>query len=80
VTLVGHAEQVADLAWLPDGSRLVSGATDRMVKLWDPDTGEEMATLRGHTRQVQSIAVSADGRRIFSGAEDNTVRMWEVPR
>lgn len=35
VTLGGHSSGVSSLAWTPDGSRLISGSTDRTVRIWD---------------------------------------------
>jgi eukaryotic-like serine/threonine-protein kinase len=35
VTLGSHISRVPSLAWTPDGSRLISGSTDRTVRIWD---------------------------------------------
>ena len=35
LTLTGHAGAVHGVAFSPDGHRLVSGASDRTVKIWD---------------------------------------------
>ncbi len=72
----GHAEEVTDLIWI-DATRLASCSTDRTVRLWDPATGENVATLRGHSRQVRCLAISSDGRRLISGGEDQIVKVWE---
>ena len=37
----------------PDGRRVVSGACDETLKLWDVATGECVATLRGHSNYVR---------------------------
>jgi WD40 repeat protein/serine/threonine protein kinase len=74
--LEGHADRVSALAWLPDGSRLVSGGEDRAVRLWDPVTGEPLCYLRGHLAELRGLAVSPDGHTIVTSGQDSTIRLW----
>ena len=41
-----------------DGRKVVSGAYDYLVKVWDPDTFACLYTLQGHTNRVYSLQVS----------------------
>ena len=41
-----------------DGKRVVSGAYDYLVKVWDPLEGVCLHTLQGHTNRVYSLQVS----------------------
>ena len=43
--LTGHIEHVQSLAFSPNGNSLVSGSSDKTVRIWDVDTSEEIATL-----------------------------------
>ncbi len=76
--LRGHTRGVTSVATSPDGSRIVSGADDNTVRVWDARSGAELACLRGHTGGVTSVATSPDGSRIVSGADDKTVRVWDA--
>jgi WD40 repeat protein len=76
-TLRGHQRDVVCLAFRPDGARLVSGSTDRTVRVWDPATGAEERVLTGHERSLEDVAWSPDGTLIAS-AESQTVRIWRV--
>ena len=67
---VGHELFVWSVAFSPDGTRLASGSGDETVRLWDVETGEEIATLRGHEHFVYSVAFSPDGTRLASGGPD----------
>ncbi|CAG7845863.1 Uncharacterized WD repeat-containing protein alr2800, partial [Serendipita indica DSM 11827] len=70
---------VMSVAFSPDGQRIVSGSSDRTVRLWDVETGAQIGSpLEGHTDSVRSVAFSPDGQRIVSGSDDRTVRLWDV--
>lgn len=77
-TLEGHSLNVFDLAFHPDGHRLVSGSFDKSIRVWDLRTSEELHQLLGHTETVSSIAISRDGNYVASGSQDSTVRLWDV--
>jgi len=62
----------------PDGSRIASGGRDRLVRLWDAATGEELVGLPGHSDYIYSLAFSPDGKSLASGSGDNTVRLWDT--
>jgi WD40 repeat protein len=46
-TLTGHSDCVNVVAFSPDGNRVVSGSDDRLVKIWDTETGAEVCNFVG---------------------------------
>jgi WD40 repeat protein len=70
---------LADLAWLPDGSRLLSLHYGGTVRVWDPETRAEVGRLLlGRLGQLSgALACSPDGRWIAVGSE-RTVTIWEL--
>jgi WD40 repeat protein len=62
----------------PDGRTLASASIDRTVRLWDPATGQPIATLFGHTELVTSAAFSPDGHTLATASRDGTVRLWPL--
>ena len=78
VPLPGHAGTVECLAFAPRGDLLASGSGDRRIKLWQPGTGETIATLAGHAKFVKALTFSPDAARLASGSYDTTIRVWDV--
>ncbi|KIN98191.1 hypothetical protein M404DRAFT_1005561 [Pisolithus tinctorius Marx 270] len=79
--LQGHTSLVNSVAFSPDGKTIVSGSDDKIVRIWNAGTGEQMGgPLQGHMSWVQSVAFSPDGGRVASGSDDKTVRVWDVEK
>jgi len=43
-TLTGHSGSVISVAFSPDGTRVISGSDDKLVKIWDTETGAEVCS------------------------------------
>src|SRR5262249_9845061 len=77
-TLKDHIDAIYALAFTPDGKRLVTGAADRSVKIWDAASGTRLYTLSDSTDGINAIAISPDGRRVAGGGYDQTIRIWTL--
>lgn len=74
----GRGADVLSAAFSPDGKYIVSSSVDRLVKVWDVETGMVLKSLKGHEGYVWSAKFSPDGKRIVSASWDNTVRIWDL--
>ena len=76
--LRGHTGEVSDVAYSPDGRRLVTGGMDETVRIWESASGSPIHVLPGHDSFVRAVAFNGDGTRIASASEDRTVRLWDA--
>tara|TARA_R110002072_G_scaffold266193_2_gene425037 strand:- start:1418 stop:5206 length:3789 start_codon:yes stop_codon:yes gene_type:complete len=78
--LTEHRETTYNCAeFSPDGKRIVLGADDKMARICDARSGEEItAPFRGHESSITVATFSPDGLEIATGSYDNTVRIWDV--
>jgi WD40 repeat protein len=67
-----------NVAFSPDSRALATGGEGYTVKIWEVQTGRELATLRGHGGDVYTVAFSPDGRWLASAGEDSTVKVWDT--
>ncbi|KFY45073.1 hypothetical protein V494_01165 [Pseudogymnoascus sp. VKM F-4513 (FW-928)] len=77
-SIEGHLDTINAVAFSPDGKQVVSGSTDKMVRLYDVVTGALLHELKGHSSSVDLVAVSPNGKLVVSGSEDKTVRLWDT--
>ena len=60
----GNTTQACSIS--PDGTRLIAGGKDHLVRLWDVAAGKKEATLAGHSGGVTCCEFSPDARVIAS--------------
>jgi WD40 repeat protein/serine/threonine protein kinase len=72
------APGVRCVAYSPNGQLFATGHWEGDIKLRDPLTGREQATLSGHASGVNGLAFSADGDLLASVGLDRTLRIWNV--
>src|SRR5262249_55474627 len=46
--LAGHASPLTSARFTPDGKRVVSASVGRLIRVWDPRSGDELFALTGH--------------------------------
>ena len=75
--LIGHQDIVNTVAFSPDGSQILTGSSDRTLRLWNSQGEPIGQPLQGHTDAVTTAAFSPDGQLIASGSQDKTIRLWD---
>jgi WD40 repeat protein len=77
--------EITALAFAPDDGLLVTGGSDKMIRLWDPTPLRgsrpnlySIATLGGHGGPIRTLAFTPDGKTLASGGQDGIIKQWSV--
>ncbi len=79
--LTGHTASVGAVALTADGRRIVTGSSDKSLRVWEAVTGKELwkeLWKRDHPGYVLAVAVTPDGQQIATGSTDHTIRIWSA--
>jgi len=64
--------------WHPTKGLLASGSKDKLVKFWDPRTGQALSAIYSHKNTIQAIAWSNNGDMIATASRDQTLRVFDI--
>ncbi|MFO0881118.1 MAG: WD40 repeat domain-containing protein [Gemmataceae bacterium] len=76
--LEGHTGAVRSVAFSPDGRQLLSGSDDQSARLWDVQTGLEIARFPNHKGWVMKVAYAPGGSLAATASTDRTIRLWDL--
>jgi WD40 repeat protein len=79
-SLAGQLFYISGIDITPDGNRLVSvseASADWIVRVWDLDTGKEVANF-STDGPLSSCAISSDGKRIIAGEETGMIHILHL--
>lgn len=66
------------LVYTPDGSKLIAGASDGSLFVYDTENYELRTTLRQNQAVVTFIIFSSDGRLMATGGTESVCYIWET--
>lgn len=69
---------VRAVCFSPDGKWLITGAEDRVVKVWDVRNRTVKHRLVGHGTDIYSVDASGNGQFIVSGSGDKKAKLWRL--
>ncbi|KAK3551904.1 hypothetical protein QTP70_031550 [Hemibagrus guttatus] len=77
-SLSGNKDSIYSLAMNQMGTVIISGSTEKVLRVWDPRTCAKLMKLKGHTDNVKSLLLNRDGTQCLSGSSDGTIRLWSL--
>ncbi|CAK9301956.1 unnamed protein product [Gordionus sp. m RMFG-2023] len=79
--LRGHGSDVKCIDWHPCKSLLASGSKDNQqpVKLWDPKSGQSLATIHSHKGTVMSLGWNPfNSNWLVTGSRDHSLKLFDI--
>lgn len=78
--LRGHAGPVRSIAFIGDGSRIISGGDDRSIRIWDctQAVGTPIAVIPDATSPVTAVVASGDGGQVVAAGTDHVLRCFST--
>src|SRR5262249_33452666 len=73
-----HKRWILRAVFSPDNKQIATVGDDRVITLWDAQTGQTLRELKGHEQLVEDVALMPAGDRIATTSRDNTIRLWNV--
>ncbi len=73
----GPQVEIRTLAFSPDSRRLASNG-DRMIHLWDVQSGQAQAGTGPRPATKNTLALSPDGSRLVTNGGGSAVRVWDT--
>jgi WD40 repeat protein len=72
-----HRGRITVARFAPTTDVVATGGLDKVARLWDAATGDQLRVFRGHTRGVLDVAFSDSGRLLATASLDQTGRVWD---
>jgi dipeptidyl aminopeptidase/acylaminoacyl peptidase len=72
------ADEVLDVAFSPDGTRLAMGAADGVLRIFEIPSGKLQLTITSHSDWVMAVAWNADNSKLASGSRDKTAKVFDA--
>ncbi|MCI0465191.1 MAG: protein kinase, partial [Gemmataceae bacterium] len=57
---------------------LLAGGKDGVMRLWDPEAGQELRSWPAHAGSVRALALHPGGQFVASAGHDGRVRLWQL--
>jgi WD40 repeat protein len=75
---ISKTSTVTALSHNHNGSLVLAGSTDGMIRVFDMKTCAAIAGWQAHTHEVVAVQFSADETSIFSVGKDNRIMQWSM--
>ena len=78
IFLEGHSDSVNSLIVTSDNKYIISGSSDKTIRIWNLLEKRQERVLKGHKSEVNSIAVTSDNKYVVSCSCNNSISVWNL--
>jgi WD40 repeat protein len=75
---LAHPKQVNTVAFTPDGHRVLTTCTDKLVRVWDATTGQLVTSYDWNVGVTNAIAVAPDGLTAAVSGQSGRVVLFDL--
>ncbi|EXJ71759.1 uncharacterized protein A1O5_05569 [Cladophialophora psammophila CBS 110553] len=79
-SLPGLIKPVRAVKFSPGSTLLAAAGDARIISLYDPTSGEQVANLSGHAAWITDLDWNHSGQYILSGGLDGKLKVWDIER
>ncbi|KAI8807872.1 WD repeat protein Cac2 [Cladochytrium replicatum] len=76
--LTPSGSEIYDLAWSPDGKKLMGGCIDHTVRIWNVHDGRSAQVLKDHDHYVQGVAWDPRNQFVLSQSADRSINVYKI--
>ena len=74
----GNEDAVTAMTLTADGKLMISGSSDKSLRIFDATNGNPVRQLAGQSGAVTAVDVDAAGTLVAAGGDDGVVRFWKL--
>ncbi|MGL6073243.1 MAG: hypothetical protein ACRC8S_03670 [Fimbriiglobus sp.] len=75
--LRGHLDEIRSISFSPDGKKVISAGADRVVHIWDAETGQLLAGLNPKGKHA-TVVFQHDDKMLLASTGGPFFRVWDV--
>ena len=77
--LRGHESPVTAARFSPDARLVATASEDTTARIWDVQTGRQIAVYTAQSGNMNWVEFSPNGKRLLTASDDGTAIVWKVP-
>jgi WD40 repeat protein len=78
VVQTGHYAAVTAVGYSADGKFIVTGSSDKTIKLWRSSDGKEIRSYGGNDYGITCVEINKQGTLILSVSENGSLIIWDL--
>ena len=80
MSLYSHKLAASAVAFSPDDQVVISGSSDKTIKVWSVKFGNVLKTIKAHDSGITNLMFIPYSHLVFSTARDGVLSLWDIDR